>query len=279
MALLMADWGKSNSVVRYRPVPLGRWRGGRERPERPAEGDNGDGLCPVPSHAHLRDPCDVSLTWTAVPFAANYDVYFGTSAAARLRASRTDPLGRAGQPRADCDRPTIRLSHWNIGKTYYWRVDFVSTGPAPTIYKGPVLDFTTEAYAYPIKNVTATASSAQRPHGPGKDDRRLRARPERRTFDRLVGHVAEHGSAAQLDSVPVRQGLHPARAVGVELQSSGGAHHRLWGQDRQDRVLHRRHANGPNWPTCRSSPVHLVSPATSTTPRSASAGSRPSTSS
>jgi hypothetical protein len=45
-------------------------------------------------------------------------------------------------------------------------VDFVSAGPAPTIYKGPVLSFATAALTYPIKNVTAKASSAQVGSGP-----------------------------------------------------------------------------------------------------------------
>jgi len=48
-----------------------------------------------------------------------------------------------------------------FSQTYYWRIDFVVPGPTATIYKGPVLSFTTEAFAYPIKNIIAKASSAQ----------------------------------------------------------------------------------------------------------------------
>ena len=39
---------------------------------------------------------------------------------------------------------------------------------AHCIYQGPVLSFTTEAFAYPIQNVTATASSSQPNMGPEK---------------------------------------------------------------------------------------------------------------
>ena len=55
-----------------------------------------------------------------------------------------------------------------LSRTYYWRVDFVIAGPTPAIIKGPVLKFTTAALTYPIKNITATASSAQRGNGPEK---------------------------------------------------------------------------------------------------------------
>jgi hypothetical protein len=54
----------------------------------------------------------------------------------------------------------------NFSKTYYWRVDFVISSPAPAIYQGPVLKFTTAALTYPIKNITAKASSMQAGSGP-----------------------------------------------------------------------------------------------------------------
>jgi hypothetical protein len=56
----------------------------------------------------------------------------------------------------------------NFSKTYYWRVDFVISSPAPAIYQGPVLKFTTAALTYPIKNITAKASSASAGSGPEK---------------------------------------------------------------------------------------------------------------
>jgi hypothetical protein len=47
----------------------------------------------------------------------------------------------------------------DFSKTYYWRVDEVNGAPDYTVYEGSVWSFTTELLAYPIENVTATASS------------------------------------------------------------------------------------------------------------------------
>jgi hypothetical protein len=52
------------------------------------------------------------------------------------------------------------------GQTYYWRIDLMVPGLTPAICQGPVLSFTTTTY--PIKNVSATASSAQLSMGPEK---------------------------------------------------------------------------------------------------------------
>ena len=54
----------------------------------------------------------------------------------------------------------------DFGKTYYWRVDEVNQTPDGTIFEGAVWSFTAEPYAYPIKNVTATASGSQAGMGP-----------------------------------------------------------------------------------------------------------------
>jgi hypothetical protein len=48
----------------------------------------------------------------------------------------------------------------DLSTTYYWRVDEVNGPPDYTVYEGEVWSFTTELIAYPIENVTATASSA-----------------------------------------------------------------------------------------------------------------------
>ena len=111
-----------------------------------------------------------------------------------------------------------------FGRTYYWRIDEVGAGPDFTIYKGPVLDFTTEAYAYPITTkIIATASSAQNDMGPEKT-------VDGSGLDKNDGHSTEPtdmwlstGRGAELDSVSVRQGLYPARAVGVELEPNDRA--------------------------------------------------------
>jgi Tol biopolymer transport system component len=130
-----------------------------------AIGGSGFGLDPKPYAAEV--PRDVVLTWTPVPFSPSYDVYFGTSQAAVNSANRANPQGvlvSQGQT-APLYQPTGSLEYNGV---YYWRIDFVTSGPTPTIYQGPVLRFTTEAFAYPIQNVTAKASSVQGTMGPDK---------------------------------------------------------------------------------------------------------------
>jgi len=48
----------------------------------------------------------------------------------------------------------------DFGATYYWRVDELSGPPDNLLFEGDVWSFTTELLAYPVENVTATASSA-----------------------------------------------------------------------------------------------------------------------
>lgn len=48
----------------------------------------------------------------------------------------------------------------DLGQTYYWRVDEVNGPPDFTVFEGKVWSFTTEPVAYPIENITATASGA-----------------------------------------------------------------------------------------------------------------------
>jgi hypothetical protein len=48
--------------------------------------------------------------------------------------------------------------------TYYWRVDEIM--PSGTIFDGDIWSFTTELFAYPVLNVTATASSSAPDKGP-----------------------------------------------------------------------------------------------------------------
>jgi hypothetical protein len=112
-------------------------------------------------------PRDAILSWATASFDMTYDVYFGTSAEAVRTASRVEPQGvlvSEAQSATTYDLPGLL----EFSGTYYWRLDFVIPGPTPTVYEGPVLSFTTEAYTRPIKNVTATASSAQANMGPEK---------------------------------------------------------------------------------------------------------------
>ena len=115
-------------------------------------------VTPSPRAADI--PCDVVLQWTSSFFAQSHDVYLGTSYEAVSNASRDNPLDvmvSQGQTATTYDPPGML----EFSKTYYWRVDFVGPGPLFLVFKGPVLYFTTEPFAHPIKNILATASSAQ----------------------------------------------------------------------------------------------------------------------
>ncbi len=66
-----------------------------------------------------------------------------------------DGIGAITQD-ANSYTPAQRL---DFGKTYYWRVDEVKAPPDSTVSQGKVWSFTTELLAYPLENITATASS------------------------------------------------------------------------------------------------------------------------
>ena len=120
-----------------------------------------------PANGQTDVPRDITLSWTGAETAGAHDLYFGTSADAVGAADRANPLGvLAGQGQeAAVYQPAEPLE---FGKTYYWRVDEVNAPPAVKVFKGQVWSFTVEPYAYPIKSVTATASSAQAGMGPEK---------------------------------------------------------------------------------------------------------------
>jgi hypothetical protein len=97
-------------------------------------------------------------------------VYLGTSFDDVNNATRDDPCGvlvSEGQTETIYDPEGLL----EFGQTYYWRVDSIDVvigSLEPMIYQGPVLKFTTEAFAYPITtNIVATASSSQPGMGPG----------------------------------------------------------------------------------------------------------------
>jgi Tol biopolymer transport system component len=112
--------------------------------------------------------CDVVLSWTSPEFIDSHDVYFGTSFDDVSNATRDDPCGvlvSEGQMETIYDPEGLL----EFGRTYYWRVDSVDVvigSLEPMIYRGPVLKFTTEPFARPIQNITATASSRERGMGP-----------------------------------------------------------------------------------------------------------------
>ncbi len=121
------------------------------------------GLASNPSPANKATDVlrDVVLSWTPGEFANTHDVYFGTDFNNVNDAINLDPMGpdniyRARQG-ADSYAVDERL---DFGQTYYWRIDEVNAPPDSTIFKGDVWQFAAELIAYPIENVTATASSS-----------------------------------------------------------------------------------------------------------------------
>jgi hypothetical protein len=120
---------------------------------------------PSPPDEATDVPKDVVLGWTAGDFAQRHNVYGGTVFADVNNASVAQPrnvLVSQGQTATTC-KPATDLAY---GTTYYWRVDEVNAPPSSTVFEGDVWSFTVEPFAYPIQNVTATASSATPGAGP-----------------------------------------------------------------------------------------------------------------
>jgi len=116
---------------------------------------------PAPEDGATDVPQDATLSWTPGEFAATHDVYLGTSLEDVDTASRTNPKGvlvSQGQEAASYDPADL----FDFGTVYYWRVDEVNAAPDNTIFKGSVWSFTAEPFSYPIKGITATASSQNR---------------------------------------------------------------------------------------------------------------------
>jgi hypothetical protein len=120
---------------------------------------------PEPENAAVDVPRDPVLSWTPALATQKHDVYLGSSKDDVDAATVAKPLGVLAGANLDANtfEPADLLQY---GQTYYWRVDEVNTTPDATVFKGEVWSFTAEPYAYPIKNVTATASSATIGMGP-----------------------------------------------------------------------------------------------------------------
>ncbi len=104
------------------------------------------------------------LAWTPGQFAATHNVYLGSSA---KDVEAGDPAVLKGKGLAR-DVTSLDVGQLDFSRTYYWRVDEVNAAPDNTVIKGDLWSFITEPYAYPIKTVTATASSYQVGMGPEK---------------------------------------------------------------------------------------------------------------
>jgi len=118
-------------------------------------------VSPVPANGATDVPRDVVLGWTPGEYAATHDVYLGTTLADVDGAGRADPRGvLASQGQTDVAYDPEGLLEF--GQIYHWRIDEVNAAPSNMIFKGEVWSFTVEAFAYPIENVMATASSVSR---------------------------------------------------------------------------------------------------------------------
>ncbi len=115
---------------------------------------------PIPTNEVTDVPRDVVLSWEPGEFAAptnGHKVYFGDNF-----NDVNDGIGGITES-ASSYTPAQRL---DFNTTYYWRVDEVNGPPDYTVYEGDVWSFTTEPVAYPIENITATASSSDIEKGP-----------------------------------------------------------------------------------------------------------------
>ncbi|TKJ34967.1 MAG: hypothetical protein CEE38_16025, partial [Planctomycetes bacterium B3_Pla] len=123
---------------------------------------------PSPADGEENVPQDVILAWEPGESAATHDVYFGTSFDDVNAAPTADTLAllvSKGQTGTTYDPDGLL----EFGQTYYWRIDEVNAPPDSTVFKGAVWSFTVEPFAFPITNVTATASSENTTDmGPGK---------------------------------------------------------------------------------------------------------------
>ncbi|HUU17423.1 MAG TPA: carbohydrate binding domain-containing protein, partial [Sedimentisphaerales bacterium] len=114
---------------------------------------------PSPEDGAVDVPRDTVLSWAPGPFADTHNVYFGTVFDDVNNADTTntrDMLVSKGQTATTYDPEGLL----EFSQTYYWRIDEVNAPPDSTVFKGDVWSFTAEPYAYPIANITATASSS-----------------------------------------------------------------------------------------------------------------------
>jgi hypothetical protein len=135
---------------------------------------------PVPASEAIDVSREIDLSWTAGAFAVTHDVYLGT-VLEDVNAGTGDLTTSMGQ--ADTSFDPGRLE---FGQTYFWRVDEVNSAPDNTVFKGGIWSFEVEPLAYPIANITATASSQQSPE----------MSPQKTVDDSGLNELDQHGTLA-----------------------------------------------------------------------------------
>jgi hypothetical protein len=87
---------------------------------------------------------DVELSWSAGPYAAHCDVYFGTDFNDVNDASTSQTLGvyMGRQPANDTKYDPCGLLEFS--RTYYWRIDHVNDACAPYLWNGDLWSFRTQ---------------------------------------------------------------------------------------------------------------------------------------
>jgi hypothetical protein len=112
---------------------------------------------PTPNDEAIDVARDSELRWEAGEYAAEHDVYLGTSFEDVNDATTADAAYVGRQAETQYAPEALVL-----GTTYYWRIDEVNGAPDRTVFKGKTWSFEVEpvSFAVPIGAVTATASSA-----------------------------------------------------------------------------------------------------------------------
>ncbi len=112
----------------------------------------GNASDPNPANGAIDVSRDVVLGWKAGKYAAptnGHKVYF---------SENIDDVTNGVNPITQSATSYVP-GRLDFSTTYYWRVDEVNGPPDYGVYEGNVWSFTTELLAYPVENVTATASS------------------------------------------------------------------------------------------------------------------------
>ncbi|MBN1361030.1 MAG: discoidin domain-containing protein, partial [Sedimentisphaerales bacterium] len=92
---------------------------------------------PHPGPGATDVPVDTTLSWRPGREAATHQVHFGTDSDAVANGTALVDI---------VTDPTYSLGGLNLGTTYYWRIDEVNDAATPSVWEGPVWDFTTTQY-------------------------------------------------------------------------------------------------------------------------------------